>query len=59
MLLNTIVSSATRFTMPKTPFPSVIQRMIYCQIGSSERVFRVRPGLRRVSVFGNDYHIVI
>ena len=30
--------------MPETPFPSVIQRMIDCQIGSGNPVFRFRPG---------------
>ena len=37
------VSSAALFTMPETQFPSVIQRMIDCQIGSSIRFFGSAP----------------
>ncbi len=37
------VSSAARFTMPETQLPSVIQRIIDCQIGSSIRFFRFPP----------------
>jgi hypothetical protein len=36
--------------MPKAPFPSVIQRMIYCQIGSGNQ-FLGPNRLRRVGVF--------
>ena len=33
------VSSAARFTLPETQFPSVIQHIIDCQIGSGIRFF--------------------
>ena len=35
--------------MPKAPFPSVIQRMIYCQIGSGKQ-FLGPTRIRRVGM---------
>jgi hypothetical protein len=44
--------------MPKAPFPSVIQRMIYCKIGSANQ-FLGPTRLRRVGVFGTNPHMSI
>ena len=35
--------SAARFTMPETPFQSVTQYMMDCQIGSGKRFFGSHP----------------
>ena len=45
--------SSARFTMPETPFQSVTQHMIDCQIGSGKRFFGFAR-LRRVGVLGNS-----
>ena len=52
------VSSAARFTMPETQFPSVIQRIIDCQIGSSIRFFGSDPAAPGTEIQWN-YNVFI
>jgi len=47
------VTPATRFTMPRTQFPSAIQAMMYCPIDSGSR-FSSPTRLRRVVGFGKN-----